>query len=254
VDFYSGAFQASEGNALSSILNFKLIDGNSNKFKYRATLGASDMALSGTGPLTKKSNIIFSARRSYLGFLFSVLKLPFLPTYNDFQVKTKIHINKKNELTILGLGAIDDSKLNTDIENPDEYQKYLLDYLPYYKQWNYSIGVVYKHFSKHSVDDFILSRNLLDNTQYKYFNNDESNPDNMILDYESQEIENEFRYERTTKYKVYKVNFGAGAEYVKYNNTTFQKIYINDSLYNQNYTLVLNSSNTVVLVRSAEHT
>lgn len=235
VDFFSGAFPASEGNALSSILNFKLIDGNSTKFKYRASLGASDMSLTGNGPLTDKSTIIFSVRRSYLKFLFSVLGLPFLPTYNDFQLKTKIHFNKKNELTIIGLGAIDKFNLNTGIKNPDEGQKYILDYLPVNEQWTYTIGMVYKHFREHGVDDYVLSRNMLNNVRYKYFNNDNSNPANKILDYKSQEIENKFRFERTTKIKDYKINYGVAAEYVKYNNKTIQKVFIVDSLYEQNY-------------------
>lgn len=235
VDFFSGAFPASEGNALSSILNFKLVDGNSTKFKYRASLGASDMSLTGNGPLSKKTTIIFSARRSYLKFLFSALGLPFLPTYNDFQLKTKIHFDKKNELTIIGLGAIDQFNLNTTIKNPDEGQKYILDYLPVNEQWNYTIGMVYKHFGEHSVDDYVLSRNMLNNVRFKYFNNDESNPANKILDYKSQEIENKFRYERTSNIKGYKINFGIAAEYAKYNNKTIQKLFIGDSVFDQKY-------------------
>jgi hypothetical protein len=193
------------------------------------------MSLTGNGPLSKKSTLIFSARRSYLRFLFSALGLPFLPTYNDFQLKTKIHFNKKNELTILGLGALDISTLNTEIKNPDESQKYILDYLPVNNQWNYTIGLVYKHFREHGVDDYILSRNMLDNIRYKYFNNDESNPANKILDYSSQEIENKFRYERTDKRGQYKINYGIAGEYVKYNNKTFQKLFTGDSVFNLNY-------------------
>jgi hypothetical protein len=235
VDFLSGAFPASEGNALSSILNFKLIDGNTSKYKYRATLGASDIALTGNGPISKKTTMIFSVRRSYLSFLFNALGLPFLPTYNDFTLKTKIHFDKKNELTIIGLGAIDQFNLNTGIKNPNEYQKYILDYLPVNEQWNYTVGLVYKHFREHGVDDYVLSRNMLNNVRYKYFNNDESNPANKILDYTSQEIENKFRYERTTKIREYKVNYGVGAEYAKYNNKTFQKVFLKDSVINLNY-------------------
>ena len=50
VDFLSGAFPASKGNALSSILNFTFIDGNKDKMKYRATVGASDLGLTLDGP------------------------------------------------------------------------------------------------------------------------------------------------------------------------------------------------------------
>lgn len=66
VDFLSGAFPASKGNALSSILNFSLTDGNKEKMKYRATLGASDLGLTIDGPTGKNSTLIMSVRRSYL--------------------------------------------------------------------------------------------------------------------------------------------------------------------------------------------
>ena len=69
------------------MLNFTLADGNKEKMKYRATLGASDLGLTLDGPTGEKSSLIFSVRRSYLQFLFGALKLPFLPTYTDFQFK-----------------------------------------------------------------------------------------------------------------------------------------------------------------------
>jgi hypothetical protein len=49
------------------------------------------------GSAGKKTTFIVSARRSYLQFLFSALKLPFLPTYNDFQFKIRTRLNAKNE-------------------------------------------------------------------------------------------------------------------------------------------------------------
>ncbi|HON19228.1 MAG TPA: TonB-dependent receptor, partial [Salinivirgaceae bacterium] len=39
IDFYTGAFPANVGNALSSVLDFKQVDGNKDKLKYRATVG-----------------------------------------------------------------------------------------------------------------------------------------------------------------------------------------------------------------------
>ena len=54
VDFLSGAFPASRGNALSSVLNFTFVDGNKEKMKYRATVGASDLGLTMDGPLNEK--------------------------------------------------------------------------------------------------------------------------------------------------------------------------------------------------------
>ena len=85
VDFYSGAFPANRANGLSSVLAFKQKDGNEDGLITNFALGSSDAALTFDGPLGKKANFIFSARRSYLQFLFAALKLPILPTYNDFQ-------------------------------------------------------------------------------------------------------------------------------------------------------------------------
>ena len=85
VDFYSGAFPANRGNALSSVLEFRQIDGNAEKMKFKVSVGSSDLALAIDGPAGKKTTFIASVRRSYLQFLFSALNLPFLPTYNDFQ-------------------------------------------------------------------------------------------------------------------------------------------------------------------------
>jgi hypothetical protein len=135
VDFLSGAFPASRGNSLSSVLNFSLIDGNSDKFRYRATIGASDLGLTAEGPTGENSSLILSVRRSYLQFLFSAIGLPFLPTYTDFQFKYKVRLDSKNELTILGLGADDDFKLNLDA-NETEYQRYILDYIPVQEQYS----------------------------------------------------------------------------------------------------------------------
>ena len=47
VDFYSAAYPAARGNALSSVLDFKLQDGNKEKFSLRGVIGASDIGFSG---------------------------------------------------------------------------------------------------------------------------------------------------------------------------------------------------------------
>jgi hypothetical protein len=224
VDFLSGAFPASKGNALSSILNFTFIDGNKDKMKYRATLGASDLGLTLDGPAGNRATLLMSVRRSYLQFLFSALKLPFLPTYSDFQLKYKIKLDPKNELTILGLGAKDDNRLNLKA-NETELQRYILDYLPVQEQYSYVFGIVLKHYREKGYDTWILSRNYLNNSEYKYKNNIEADT-NKILDYLSGEGEIKARYERTIiGEKGFRVNFGLGYEYGHYRNSTYRKIY-----------------------------
>lgn len=234
VNFYSGAFPANFGNAMSSVLDFRQIDGNKDKLKVKAAVGASDLALTLDGPISNSTSFIFSARRSYLQFLFNALGLPFLPTYNDFQFKTKTKFDSKNELTIIGLGAIDDFELNTGLKNPDESQRYILGYLPVNTQWNYTIGASYKHFKKNGFETYVISRNMLNNRQYKYQNNDESQP--KLLDYKSWEAENKFRYERQLKvWGDYDLNIGGGMEYARYFNSTFRAKYVGETYQPDNY-------------------
>ena len=239
VNFYSGAFPASKGNVLSAVFDFKQIDGNKDKLKFRTTLGASDLALTLDGPINDKSTFIFSVRRSYLKFLFKALGLPFLPTYNDYQLKAKYRINPKNEITLVSVGALDVSELDTKIKNPTEYQQYILNYLPRYEQWNYTIGSTYKHYRENGYSLIVLSRNMLNNHQLKYLNNDDTNESNKIIEYTSQESENKINIENNIETtNNIKLNYGVNGVMARYSNNTFQKININNVL----DTAVYNSS------------
>jgi hypothetical protein len=233
VEFYSGAFPANRGNTLSSILEFEQITGNKEKLTGTFLLGSSDAGITLDGPLGKKSSFILSARRSYLQYLFKLIKLPFLPTYNDFQYKQSIAINDKNKVTIIGLGAIDDFKINTDVNDGETDQEtldrnnYILGNIPVNSQWNYTVGVNWKHYAENSNQTYVLSRNHLSNSATKYFNNDEQ-PNNLLLDYESEEIETKFRFENTSWNNGWKINFGIGLENSTYKNSTFNKRELNN--------------------------
>ena len=226
VDYYAGAFPASKGNTLSSAFEFKQIEPNKDKMNYKVTLGASDLALSLNGPVSKNSGLLFSVRRSYLNVLFSVLGLPFLPIYNDMQLKYKYKINQKNEISLLGIGSIDQFKLNTGIKNPTETQQYILGFLPINEQWSYTFGVVYKHFRSKGFDTWVVSRNYLNNIAYKHVDNNEDNP--KTYDYASTEAENKARYEHTSRLNGYKFNYGAGINYAKYTNQTVKQVYVTE--------------------------
>jgi hypothetical protein len=224
VDFYSGAFPANRGNSLSSVFNFRQRDGRDDRIGGNFMLSATDIGLALEGPIGDKVTFLASARRSYLQLLFRALELPFLPTYNDFQAKVKYKINNKNELTFIGLGAIDQFSLNLDA-NQTEEQQYLLDQLPVSPQWNYTNGLTYRRYGNKGSWLFVLSRNMLNNEAEKYAGNDDSSEDNLILRYRSQEIENKFRAEHTLKEGGFKLNYGVAYEYVKYNNRTFSRIF-----------------------------
>lgn len=226
VNFYAGAFNSNKGNALSSIIEFEQINGNDEKLTGTIMVGSSDIGITLDGPISKKSTILFSARRSYLQFLFKALKLPFLPTYNDFQFKQFIKVDNKNHITIIGLGAIDDLNLNTLVNNKitDEAtikrNNYILGNLPTNNQWNYTLGAKWVHYADNSFQTIVLSRNHLKNKWSKYKNNIELE-NNLLLDYASQEIENKFRFESTHRFNNWKWNWGASYELINYKNDTY---------------------------------
>ena len=238
VDYYAGSFPASRYNALSGVFEFRQKEGNNKKLNVQGAVGASEAALTFDGPLGKNANMIFSVRRSYLQFLFSALELPFLPTFTDYQLKTKIKINKKNEFTLISIGALDEFALNRGIENPDPSQEYILTQIPINNQWSYAIGGVWKHFTDNGFHTFVLSRNMLDNSFYKYPDNDETQA--RTLDYASQEIENKARWEFSQKKNGLSIRYGLNTEYAKYNNQTSQLVYRNDSSFFFNYQSDLN--------------
>jgi len=240
VNYYSGAFPSDRGNALSGVFEFAQVDGNADKMKFKGSLGASEVSATVDGPLSEKTSFIVSARRSYLKLLFTALKLPFLPTFNDMQFKVKTRFDAKNELTFIGLGAVDQNELNLDIKNPDDQQKYILSQLPVNNQWSYTLGAIYKHFREKSYQTLVVSRSQLSNTATKYLDNNESSPNNKILDYTSQEAENKIRFENNMRMGGFKANLGANIDFAQYSNTTLQKRFYDGNILNVNYDTKLN--------------
>jgi outer membrane receptor for ferrienterochelin and colicin len=226
VEFFSGAFPANRGNTLSSVLNFKMKNPRKDRIGGNFTLGSSDAGLTIEGPIVKGHSFMFSYRRSYLQFLFKLIGLPFLPTYDDFQLKYKAKINDKNEITVIGLGAIDQFKLNLD-DDLDEDQKRLVEILPVNNQWNYALGVNWKNYRETGFSQLVVSRNMLNNVAFKYADNIEADT-NLILNYKSQEIENKLRFENNWRKNGWKINYGVLYEFARYNNSTFTKITLPD--------------------------
>lgn len=224
VNFYTGAFPTDKGNALSSVLDFKLRDGDMERNSVKATLGASEVSLASNGHLGKKTSYLVSVRQSYLQFLFDMLGLPFLPTFTDAQFKLKTRFNPQNELTVLGLGGIDKMKLNTKAD--DEDNEYILSYLPKIQQETFTLGAVYRHYAGAHVQSVIASHSYLNNRNTKYQQNDESDPDNLMLRLRSTEQNTQLRLENSSSFRNWKVIVGANLDYSQYSNTTFQKVYI----------------------------
>ncbi|MGY6741820.1 MAG: TonB-dependent receptor [Cecembia sp.] len=228
VDVITGGFPADRMNSLSSFFEFTLKEGRKDKMFTQMTVGASEFTVSNEGPLGEKTTYLVSARRSYLQFLFRALGLPFLPTFNDFTVKTTTKINPKTELTFLGVGATGNFALNFDEPNNEsefdrENRLFLIENLPITSQWNYTTGLRLKRFRDNGFWTFVLSRNMLNNRSFKYFQNDESDPANLNFDYTSQESENKFRAENSIFKKGFNLKYGVNYEFSRFFVNSFDR-------------------------------
>lgn len=225
VKFYSGAFPADKGNALSSVLDFSLRDGDMERNSLKATLGASEVSLSSNGHIGNKTSYLVSVRQSYLQALFKILGLPFLPAYTDASFKIKTRFDSHNELTLLGLGGIDRMKLNLGIEGEDA--EYMLSYLPEINQETYTVGGMYRHYSQRHVQSIVLSQSYLNNRNVKYRDNDESSEENLTLRLGSIEQETKLRMENTSSWSVWKVKAGFDLNYSRYKSNEYRKVFAN---------------------------
>uniref|UniRef100_UPI003FEE29DB TonB-dependent receptor n=1 Tax=Bacteroides clarus TaxID=626929 RepID=UPI003FEE29DB len=218
ITFYTGAFPANRSGALSSVLDFRLRDGNPDKQTFKATLGASEVSLSGSGHFNDRTTYLFSVRQSYLQLLFKALGLPFLPNFIDGQFKIKTRLTEHDELTVLALTGIDKMKLNTDEKGEDA--EYLLSYLPTIHQETFTVGAVYRHYAGKHTQSVTLSHNYLNNRNLKYRNNDDSSEDNLTLRLRSVEQKTTALFENRTRLGQWILKEGAELTNSGYTNNT----------------------------------
>lgn len=223
ITFYTGAFPTNRSGALSSVLDFRLRDGNPDKQTFKATLGASEVSLSGSGHFNDRTTYLFSVRQSYLQLLFKVLGLPFLPNFIDGQFKIKTRLTEHDELTVLALAGIDKMKLNTDEKGEDA--EYLLSYLPTIHQETFTVGTVYKHYAGRHTQSVTLSHNYLNNRNLKYRNNDDSSEDNLTLRLRSVEQKTTALFENQTRLGQWTLKEGAELTNSIYTNNSRQLLY-----------------------------
>ena len=207
VKFYTGAFPVDKGNALSSVMDISLREGNPDKQRFKATLGASEAAFSGSGHFNSKATYLFSVRQSYLQLLFKLLGLPFLPNYIDAQAKIRIRPSERYEITFLGLMGIDRLRLNLDDKEGEN--EYILSYIPKIEQETFTLGATLKHFGGEHIQTFSVGYSFLANRNRKYIDNDESSEDNLRLRLRSTEGKATARFENRSLLGRWRLREGA---------------------------------------------
>jgi hypothetical protein len=115
--FSTGGFGVRYGDKLSSVLSISLREGRKDGVGGKATISASQFGLNLEGPFGGEVNTLFSARRSYLDFIFKAAGFGFVPEYWDFLNRTNIRLGSKDQVNILAIGALDNVRYFNDTEN-----------------------------------------------------------------------------------------------------------------------------------------
>lgn len=163
--FSTGGFGVKYGDRLSSVLSLELREGREDRFGGKATLSATQFGLNLEGPIKDKGNYFFTARRSYLDFIFKAAGFAFVPEYWDFMGKVKYQLSPNNELSLLAIGALNDVQLFNDSR-----EKQLDNSTALFSDQNQAIaGMTWKHFFGKGFSTLTLGQTVFD---YRYQQND----------------------------------------------------------------------------------
>lgn len=110
-DFYTGAFSADYGNALSGVFDLKLRNGNNQEYEHTFQAGVLGVDFASEGPFKKGYNgsYLFNYRYSTLGLLnalnFEVSENA-LPQYQDLSFKMNLPTKKAGTFSVWGIGGL----------------------------------------------------------------------------------------------------------------------------------------------------
>lgn len=179
--FSSGGFGARYGDRLSSVLTITMKDGRDDRIGGKATISATQFGLNVEGPHAADGTFLFSARRSYLDFIFKAAGFGFVPEYWDFLGKATIGLGKNDQLSFLGVLALDNVRTFNDTQEQIQDNSQVL----ISNQNQLAGGVTWRHLFSHGFTNVTLGQTLVD---YEYEQRDTSlNPifTNVSAEYET---------------------------------------------------------------------
>ncbi len=156
--FSTGGFSAEYGDRLSSVLKINLRNGREDRIGGKATVSASQFGLNLEGPLGKNNNFIFSARRSYLDFIFKAAGFGFVPEYYDVITKADFKMDNSNSVSFLFVGAFDNVKYFNETADQRLDNSRILGS----DQTQYAAGISYQHLIDNGFLNITLNRSFVD--------------------------------------------------------------------------------------------
>lgn len=110
-DFFTGAFPAEYGNALSGVFDMKLRNGNSERREYTFQAGMMGIDISSEGPFVKgrQASYLFNYRYSTTGLLSKMGLIPSeqVPAYQDLSFKLNFPTRHLGTFSLWGIGGLD---------------------------------------------------------------------------------------------------------------------------------------------------
>ncbi len=119
-DFFTGAFPAEYGNALSGVFDMKLRNGNSDEREWTVQTGSMGLDFSTEGPMGINSNAsyLLNYRYSTIGLLtdLNIINVDQELNYQDLSFKFNIPTRNAGTFSLWGIGSIDSPR---ETEEPD---------------------------------------------------------------------------------------------------------------------------------------
>lgn len=141
VEFSTGGFPARYGDKLSSVTTLTLNRGREDQFGGKALISATQFGANLEGPIGADGSFLFSARRSYLDFIFKAAGLAFIPTYTDFNLIGQYSFNTNDQISFVNFVAIDDVTKNNEQRKDRIFNAGLMDN----RQYQSITGFSYRH-------------------------------------------------------------------------------------------------------------
>lgn len=125
-DFFTGAFPAEYGNALSGVFDLNLRNGNNQKHEQMFQVGFNGFEVGAEGPFSKnhKASYLANFRYSTLELMDGIIDLGTtgIPKYKDLSFKLNFPVDK-GRITVFGLGG-DSEIAMLDSKNGNEQDLY----------------------------------------------------------------------------------------------------------------------------------
>ncbi|WP_068472389.1 TonB-dependent receptor [Saccharicrinis aurantiacus] len=123
-DFFTGAFPAEYGNAMSGAFDMRFRTGNNQKRESTFQVGSQGIDISSEGPLKKGSeaSYLFNYRYSTMGLIGNIMDGNFgLPAYQDLSFKVHLPTSQAGEFSLWGIGGLSSVAFDPD-SDPMEWK------------------------------------------------------------------------------------------------------------------------------------